>query len=346
MPESGGLHMAQGAEGRRTMNIGDIAQALNISKTTVSRAISGNGRVNEATRERVLSYIRAHNYRPNGLAKGLAENKTYNIALVIPSRFSSLDLPFLRKTMSAIYEVAAQNDYDVLLLMVGERDTAPMQRLLDNRKIDGAILTRTLENDPLVPLLKADGLPFVAIGRTDDPDVLQVDNDQIGGCRELTSLLLMKGMRRIALLGGSMLYTVNKSRLEGFQQAYARAGLTPEPALLHLELESEMQRIHAIEQTLTQNPECILCMDEDVAALVMRTLKSKGVPVPGQVRVASLYDSEDLQDMTPAVSAVQFDAFQLGYSAARLLLSALSGSVEERQIQLGFQVVLRDSTKA
>ena len=95
-----------------------------------------------------------------------------------------------------------------------------MQRLLVNHKIDGVILARSLERDPLIPLLQQSKLPFIAIGRPADPTVLYVDHDQVGGCREMTNLLLMKGLHRIALLGGSMLYTVNQTRLEGFRQAH------------------------------------------------------------------------------------------------------------------------------
>ena len=140
--------------------------------------------------------------------------------------------------MRSVYQVAEDSDYDILLTLVGENETRPVERLLDNRKIDGLILTRTLEKDPLVPLLKARGLPFVAIGRPEDESVLSVDHDQVGGCREMTSLLLMKGMQRIALLGGSMLYTVNQTRLAGYRQAHEECGCPVPDDLLFLELET------------------------------------------------------------------------------------------------------------
>lgn len=160
---------------KQTVNIASIAQALGISKTTVSRAISGKGRVNEATRARVMEYIQQHNYRPNMLAKGLAQSKTYNIGLVIPRQFSSLDLSFIRKSLSTIYEIAAQSGYDVILSMTGDLETTSVSRLLDNRKVDGMILTRSLKSDPLIPLLKNNGIPFVVIGWMQGDDVLLDD---------------------------------------------------------------------------------------------------------------------------------------------------------------------------
>lgn len=208
----------------KPIDITQIAQALGVSKTTVSRAISGNGRISAATRQRVLDYVKKHNYTPSMMARGLVKRCSYNISLVISTQFSDFELPFLRKVMRSVYQVAGDSDYDVLLTLVGENETRPVERLLDNRKIDGLILTRTLERDPLIPLLKARKVPFVAIGQPEDDQVLSVDHDQVGGCREMTSLLLMKGMKHIALLGGSMLYTVNQSRLEGFRQAYVKMG--------------------------------------------------------------------------------------------------------------------------
>lgn len=234
----------------KPINITQIAQALGVSKTTVSRAISGNGRISAATRQRVLDYVKEHNYTPSMMARGLVKRCSYNISLVISTQFSDFELPFLRKVMRSVYQVAGDSDYDVLLTLVGENETRPVERLLDNRKIDGLILTRTLERDPLIPLLKARKVPFVAIGQPEDDQVLSVDHDQMGGCREMTSLLLMKGMKHIALLGGSMLYTVNQSRLEGFRQAYVKMGQKIDENLLFLELESDDLRMEAVQQAV------------------------------------------------------------------------------------------------
>jgi len=186
----------------KPIDITQIAQALGVSKTNVSRSISGNGRISAATRQRVLDYVKEHNYTSSMMARGLVKHCSYNISLVISMQFSDFELPFLRKVMRSVYQVAGDSDYDVLLTLVGENETRPVERLLDNRKIDGLILTRTLERDPLIPLLKARKVPFVAIGQPEDDQVLSVDHDQVGGCREMTSLLLMKGMKHIALLGG------------------------------------------------------------------------------------------------------------------------------------------------
>lgn len=86
----------------RNLTIADIAQELGVSKTTVSRAISGKGRIGEGTRNRVLQYIEAHNYSPNVMAKGLAQKKTYNLGMTLPGDYNIEELPFFQKCMLGI----------------------------------------------------------------------------------------------------------------------------------------------------------------------------------------------------------------------------------------------------
>ena len=320
-------------------------ETLDTPKTTVYRSESGGGRISPATRQRVLDYVKKHNCTPGVLYRGAAKQCSYNISLVISKQFADFEMPFMRKIMRSVYYVAGEYDYDVLLTLVDENETRPVERLLDNRKIDGLILTRTLERDPLIPLLKARKLPFVAIGQPEDDEILSVDHDQVGGCREMTSLLLMKGMKHIALLGGSMLYTVNQSRLEGFRQAYDKAGQEIDEGLLFLELETDDLRMWAVQQAVERGADCILCMDERLAQLSLNVLKQLNLRVPQDIRLASLYDSENLANTVPPITAVQFNADILGLKATQQLLCALQGERVETRIELGYQVSLRESTQ-
>lgn len=80
--------------GEKNITISDVAEALGVSKTTVSRAISGKGRIGEATRQKVLQYIDEHDYKPNVIAQSLAQSKTFNICVVMPGDYALVDLPF------------------------------------------------------------------------------------------------------------------------------------------------------------------------------------------------------------------------------------------------------------
>ncbi len=323
-----------------------IAQELGISKTTVSRALSGKGRVSADTRQRVQQYLEQSGCAADALGRP-ARRVTHNIALVIPNQFIQLDLPFLRKCMGGVARMADQRGYDVLLCYCGRDDnsSAQLRRQLSNHKIDGVILSRTVTEDPCLALLKQYHTPFVAIGRTKEEDVIQIDNDQVGASYEMTRLLLQSGMRRIAYLGGSSAYTVNVDRMSGYLRALAEAGVSPEKGLIWNGVESQEQREDALDGVLEQRPDCLLCSDDHLAFQVFFSLRDRGIRVPQQLRLASLYDSELLRAVSPTVSAVQFDAQALGSTACRLLLDQLAGKdVPRRQIQ-GYQVILRESTK-
>ena len=138
-----------------SLTIDDIARELGVSKTTVSRAISGKGRISAATRERVQAYIEEHNYKPNASAKSLAESKTYNLALALPREFIKLDIPFVRQSMSAIVDEAYTLGYNVMLCLDDNTESTALSRILDYRKVDGVILTRTVEDDHLVEMLRS-----------------------------------------------------------------------------------------------------------------------------------------------------------------------------------------------
>ena len=329
----------------KAVDITQSTETADAPKTKVYRSRIGNGRISPATRQRVLDYVKKHNCTLDVPACGADNRCSYNISLVISKQFSDFEMPFLRKIMRSVYYVAGEYDYDVLLTLVDENETRPVERLLGNRKIDGLILTRTLERDPLIPLLKARKLPFVAIGQPEDDEILSVDHDQVGGCREMTSLLLMKGMKHIALLGGSMLYTVNQSRLEGFRQAYEKMGQVIDEGLLFLELETDDLRMWAVQQAVERGADCILCMDERLAQLSLNVLKQLNLRVPQDIRLASLYDSENLANAVPPITAVQFNADILGLKATQQLLCALQGEKVETRIELGYQVSLRESTQ-
>jgi len=98
-------------EEKKVYTIEDIARELGVSKTTVSRAISGKGRIGQATRARVLQFIEEHDYRPNVMARGLAQKKTYNLALLLPKDYAATEFPFFKDCMNGICEVASSYDY-------------------------------------------------------------------------------------------------------------------------------------------------------------------------------------------------------------------------------------------
>ena len=121
---------------KKNITISDVADALGVSKTTVSRAISGKGRIGDETRQRVLAYIEEHDYKPNVIAKGLAQSKTFNICVVMPSSYALVDLPFFQEAIMGIQEIAGMMEYDILLCICQENDISGLERIIKNRKVD------------------------------------------------------------------------------------------------------------------------------------------------------------------------------------------------------------------
>ncbi len=336
--------MAQTAD-RKVYTIDEVARALGISKTTVSRAISGKGRISAETRARVMDFIEKHNYRPNMVARGGAESLSYNICVVLPREHAIDDMPFFQRCMAGVCEMAASQDYDVVLSMVTDRDVSHLQRILDNRKVEGVLSTRTTVEDPVVSLMRESGLPFAVIGTSDDPDPFHADNDQRDACRELTFVLLVRGIRNMGLIAGNPRHLVNEDRLQGFLNAHDSLGIPVRQELIRMGIADDLQVSKAVGELLAAGCECIVSGDDTLCRLVMAELNKRGVRVPADVRTASFYNSILLEQNIPPVTSLRFDARELGRTACRLLLDRMNGLEVQDETHLGYQVILRESTK-
>lgn len=332
-------------ENEKKITISDVAEALGVSKTTVSRAISGKGRIGAETRERVLAYIKEHNYKPNALAKGLAQLKTYNIGVVLPEDYTLVDLPFFQTCLMGISEVAVSMDYDILLTMGRENENTQLMRMVENHKVDGIILMRTFTKDQSVEYLKKTGIPFVTIGSTNYPEVIQVDNDHKNACRELISILLMKKMQRIGIVGGIESHVVTQSRLQGYIEAYENAGLTVDKSIIHVNADREAMIERAVEKLLGADVDCIVCLDDAVCMQVLNKLQKENIRVPEDMKVASFYDSSVLENHMPSITSLSFNVRELGMTACRTVLDMIEGKKVARRTLLGYEVILKESTK-
>lgn len=247
--------------------------------------------------------------------------------------------------MGGICTMADQRGYDLMLCYSSNTEYPQLRRQLANHKVDGVILTYAMADDPCIDLLRQYETPFVLIGRSEDKTIPQADNDQVAAACEMTRILLQLGAKRIALLVGSTIYAVNTDRTRGYLRGFAEFGVPVDQRLVHSGVESAGQTLDALEAALEQKADCILCGDDEIAFEVMRELRMRHILVPNDMRVASLYDSSMLASITPSVSAVQYDAEQLGKTACRMLLDHLAGKETVMRQLEGYQVILRDSTK-
>ena len=330
---------------KHNLTIDDIARDLGVSKTTVSRAISGKGRISTATRQRVQAYIAETNYRPSAAAKGLAESKTYNIALVLPRSLFKLDMPFIRKSMTAICEEAFLQDYNILLCLSTDDNPASLLRTLDNRKVDGVILSRTIEHDSLVDVLNERGIPFATMGSL-PPDgkgkaTVEADHDQVGGCKAFTTAFLRDHSGKVGVLGNDMNYMVNQSRYAGFQQGCQTLGLKSSDVLFRHGLGTALDCSHAVDELLEKGVSRFIAMDEEVCLNILMHLRERDISIPEQVQVGSLYDSKQLSLWSESIPALSFDAAELGRVTCRELLHFLRDEEFNPNPTLGYRILMR-----
>ncbi len=326
------------------LTIADVASALGVSKTTVSRAISGKGRISEETVRRVHEYIGLHNYKPNVVARGLAQQKTYNIGVICSTEYDIFAYPFFHACLRGIGDVTAANGYDILITLVENSKSRDLQRVVDNCKVDGVILTRTTANDPLAEYLKANDIPFAAIGTSPDPDVLQVDNDHVAACSKLTASLLEQGCRRLALIGLDEGHVITRCRCDGFLAGYAAAGLTPDRTLIRLDAADQQHVGRIIDALQTRSVDGIICMDEKITGQVMTACKQRGIHIPDDWKLASFYDSSMLDSSSPSVTAIRFDDRQLGAAAAQMLIDLFNGRQPQSRVFRDYRIIFREST--
>lgn len=332
-------------EEKKNITIADVAEALGVSKTTVSRAISGKGRIGEETRARVLSYIAEHDYRPNLIAKGLAQSRTYNLCVVMPEHYGMSELSFFQECLFGIEKVSGAAGYDVLLSICDNQDISSLARIIDNRKADGVLLMCSFVEDAQIEFLLEWGISFVTIGSSDYPGVIQIDHDHRSACRELTDVLLGKGTERIALIGGNETHMVTKMRLAGFLDAYEALGKEINPALLKLGVDNPVRIEAAVRDLLKLGVDAIFCMDDAVANSVLRALRETGVEVPGQLKLASFYNGSLLENNMPPVTAISFRARELGMAACRTLMEVIAGGEVQPRRLLPYEIVLKESTQ-
>lgn len=325
--------------------LNDIAKELGVNKATVSKAISGKGNLSAETRARILRFIDQCGYRPNAVAQSLARSKTYNIGLMMPDDAGVFDMAFFRDCLQGACKTASENGYDILITMSGDKPVEQIARLIDHRKIDGVIAMRSLVNSPIVGFLKEKKVPFVLIGATSDPDVLYIDNDNRNACRELTTLLIARGMRRMALLGGDENNCVTHSRLSGFVDACEQAGLKQEEQLIYLNVNRNNRLSEAMDALMAEKVNCIVCMDDYICNMVLSRLRNSQMRIPEDIKVVSFYDNVLLERNIPSITSLRFDATALGQLACQELINVLENRAGGSMVPPAYQMMLRDSTK-
>lgn len=311
------------------MNLKSLAEALNLSQTTVSRALNGYSDVSETTRLRVQRAAVQHDYRPSMRAKSLATGRAMTIGHVIPvTSGHEMVNPVFGDFIAGAGETYAAHGYDTLLKLVPDGEEERVYRDLKSRgTVDGIIIHGPRTNDPRIALLREIGLPFVVHGRASDIDggYAWLDINNKSAFERATTFLLDLGHIRIALLNGLEDMDFAYRRRSGYLQALGERQITADTSLMRSEEMTEIYGYRSTMEMLAQDcpPTAILTSSMITAIGVRRALEQSGLQMGRDISVIT--HDDDLSylsngDDVPIFTATRSSVREAGRSCAQMLL--------------------------
>ncbi|HWI65594.1 MAG TPA: LacI family DNA-binding transcriptional regulator [Symbiobacteriaceae bacterium] len=329
--------------------IKDVARAAGVAPSTVSRVLAGSSRISPDTQEKVRATMKALNYHPNAIARSLVHKETHTIGLVIarPAEQAFAN-PFFPEVMRGIGSVLYAEGYSLMLTMTANptEERRESMRMLRQRRVDGVILTSAHIHDQLIDDLLSEGFPAVLIGRVPDLRPLSwVNNDNVAVGQMAVEHLVSRGHRRIGLISGPLDLTFTEDRHAGYSQAMLRAGLSVLPEYQVDGGFTKEGGYRAMIQLLNlpDPPTAVFCIDDAMAVGALMALKEQGKQ--RSVAILGVNDDPLTALIDPPLSTVRIPVFDLGATAARMLIDLLRHRVEgPRQVILPSQLVVREST--
>ncbi|MCD7813864.1 MAG: LacI family transcriptional regulator [Lachnospiraceae bacterium] len=340
------IETGAGSENRDKMiRISEIAGELYLSPTTVSRALSGKGRVNEATRKRVLDYVKETGATPHIHVSGYTDKKTRVICVTVPGEKNYSELPFFNVTLMTLCDVFETAGYHMMLAKTKPGNIRSLRDIIKGHKVDGVILTRALSDDEEICYLREKGVPFVLMGSHRAKDVWQVDVDQRSGSYDLVAALVKMGIRKTALMCGNLRYDEEQSRLNGYLDGLQDFGLPVRAGLIFENAEETRVQEKAVGEILREGVECVVCSDDGICVSVMNYFKEIGLGVPRDICIASLFNSRLLDGYDISITSVDYNFRSHARAAGEMLLALLSGEMIEKRRLLYHEILIRKSTQ-
>lgn len=335
------------------VTIKDIAKALGLSTSTISRALRDSYEISEETKQLVLNYAKEINYRPNPIALSLKEKKSRTIGVVV----SEIANSFFSQIINGIESIAHNKGYNVIItqsLESYEREVANMQ-FLSSRSIDGCLVSVSVETnnyDHILDLHKR-GFNIVSFDRIIDPiETHKVKVDNFKGAYDATEHLIKSGYKNIAILVSGASLSITKERLAGYQKALedykisfndkylkvcSHAGMTYE------EVEQAMNEL----MTMKPKPDAVFSASDKLTTNLVKYCKIKKINIPETIGVIGFSNVDFMELLTPALSVVRQPAFEMGRTATELLLNMIESKrpvTDFENIILHTQLIVRDSS--
>jgi LacI family transcriptional regulator len=337
------------AKNKTRVTIHDIAKELNVTASTVSRALQDHPRIGADTREAVKSLAAKYNYSRNTLASGLRTGRMNTIGVIVPRT----NRHFFSNVIGGIESFVSEKGYQVLISQTHEnyqKEVSSIKAMVDAH-VDGLILSVSLEtrNDAHLQLAIDHKIPVVMFDRVIGSGHQVVLDDYAGAFNAVTHLLGL-GCERIAHFGGPSHLNVYNDRLRGYTDALQAANKPINPEWMKNDVLTE-DTGYAATETLFQSentPDAIFAASDYSALGALLWLKEKGYKVPDQICIMGFSNEPFTAFTSPSISTVEQPGDEMGRMAASLLIGQIVSSnitfVPQKEV-LKTHVIIRESSK-
>ncbi|MFT4153787.1 LacI family DNA-binding transcriptional regulator [Parafilimonas sp.] len=312
-----------------TITIKDIAKALNLSVSTVSKALRKSYEISQETQKLVLDYAEKHNYKPNPVAQGLRKGKSRLIGVIV----TNIDNNFFSQVINGIESVAHKKGYTVIITQTHEsyeREVITAQNLM-TRSPDGLLVSLCAEtaNVDHFKEIHHKGLPIVFFDRvTNDIDTHKVTCNNFHGAYEATKHLAQQGFQRIAHITSSNNLSITLERLEGYLKALEDNGLQIDERYIkycvHGGMIQEETRA-AVNELLAMHdkPDAIFTASDRLSTTTFSILCEEGIKMPVQMGMAGFTNSLSAHIFNPPLTTIVQPAFEMGQKATEMLIQLI-----------------------
>jgi LacI family transcriptional regulator len=337
-------HVEPGPDTRRP-TIRDVAAHAGVSIGTASKALNGQGKLRDETRERVAQAARELGFAPNVLARALLAGRTYTVGVITTDSFGRFSIPVMLGAEDALG--AGQ----ISVFMCDTRDDAVRERqymdMLLRRRVDGLIVTgRRIEPRPSIGA--GLGIPVVyAMTQSLDSDEPAILPDDFGGGQLAARHFLAAGRRRVGHITGPARFLAARKRAGGFCEAIASAGAEFSPNDVIYGEWSERWGREGAHILLSASPdvEAIFCGSDQIARGVADTLRLVGRRVPGDIALIGFDNWEPMAlGSEPPLTSIDMCLEDVGRTAAEHLLSAINDRPTHGVHTVPCRLVIREST--
>lgn len=331
----------------KTLTLEKIAAIAGVSRSTVSRVVNNEPNVQEDTRAQVWEVIHRMGYQPNAAARSLAGRRSQILGIVIPQPVNSLFVdPFFPLLLQGASEETSRHGYLLMMSMLDRlAERGFYQRAVRSRAMDGLIISSAVMDDPLIPWLLEDQVPFVSVGRLPKHSgVSSVDVDNLHGARIAVNHLLAAGKQHIATITGPLNTIAGLDRLEGYKTALCSADKTVDNSLIAEGDFTETGGYNAMNKLLDSEPDAVFVASDLMAFGAIRALQQAGRRVPDDVAIVGFDDAQIATLTEPKLTTIRQPILELGRAAVNLLCCLVEqDDFPPQQQTLSTELVVRDS---